>query len=350
MVDTISAFEFIQKISTANNGCFIDVRSPSEFQAGHLPQFKNLYLLNDDQRHHIGLCYKNSGRDSAIKLGLQLVPEESKVDEWKKNLPHSPRHLYISCLRGGLRSEISAKWLIKKGYRVTKIKGGYKSLRNELLKTLTSPPGLIVLTGFTGSGKTLLIQQMQGVDLEKLAHHRGSAFGNLGLQPPQSTFENYLSIALLNAKHFPILIEDEGHNIGEIVLPYQLRLKIKKSPIIQIDSPLEERVERILQDYVINKSELSPEVLESKYLLSLRHLYKKLGGLKFKEISNLIQDAFKSSNDLGKHRHWIRELLVHHYDKLYTHSVENSSRKVLFRGNFSACKHFLANYFNKKSS
>jgi tRNA 2-selenouridine synthase SelU len=57
-----------------------------------------------------------------------------------------------------------------------------------------------ILGGYTGSGKTEALhviakKQKPVIDLEKLASHKGSAFGGLGQppQPSQEMFENLLA-------------------------------------------------------------------------------------------------------------------------------------------------------------
>ena len=62
----------------------------------------------------------------------------------------------------------------------------------------------IILCGKTGSGKTLLLQQLESagfpvINLETLASHRGSAFGGLLLsaQPSQDEFELALEKSIL---------------------------------------------------------------------------------------------------------------------------------------------------------
>ena len=51
----------------------IDVRAPIEFQAGALPFATNLPLMADDERHQVGICYKEQGQKEAIALGHELV-------------------------------------------------------------------------------------------------------------------------------------------------------------------------------------------------------------------------------------------------------------------------------------
>src|SRR5664280_3353124 len=50
-----------------------DVRSPSEFAAGHIPGAFNIPLFNDKEREAVGIKYKKEGRNKAIIAGLELT-------------------------------------------------------------------------------------------------------------------------------------------------------------------------------------------------------------------------------------------------------------------------------------
>lgn len=79
-------------------------------------------------------------------------------------------------------------WLHAAGIDYPLVEGGYKALRQTAIQAtieLAQKP-IVLIGGCTGSGKTLLVQQQpNGVDLEGLARHRGSAFGRT-LQPQLS--------------------------------------------------------------------------------------------------------------------------------------------------------------------
>ncbi len=92
-------------------------------------------------------------------------------------------------------------WLHAAGIDYPLVEGGYKALRQTAIQAtieLAQKP-IVLIGGCTGSGKTLLVQQQpNGVDLEGLARHRGSAFGRT-LQPQlsQASFENLLAAEML---------------------------------------------------------------------------------------------------------------------------------------------------------
>ena len=81
------------------------------------------------------------------------------------------------------------------GIRSHVLDGGYKTYRQAALTAFKNPLPLITLTGCTGSGKSDVLRELerqgeQVLDLEALAHHKGSAFGGL-LQLPQPTTEQF---------------------------------------------------------------------------------------------------------------------------------------------------------------
>lgn len=227
----------------------IDVRSPSEFEKGHAVGAHSLPLFSDKERHDVGLLYKTKGQEDAIKIGLDFVgPKMSSFIE-KANEIAPNRELNIYCWRGGMRSG-SMAWLLKSaGFKVNLIQGGYKAWRNEVMSLLESQYPLLTLGGFTGVGKTEILDELQKkgeqvIDLEGLANHRGSAFSPSGKKQPSSEeFENQLAYQLL---HFdstkPIWIEDESKLIGHVYLNMNFHQSIKKAPLVMVNRPKEERI------------------------------------------------------------------------------------------------------------
>ena len=87
----------------------IDVRAPIEFASGALPFAANLPLMADEERHQVGLCYKEQGQQAAIKLGHQLVSGDLKAERiqaWQDFISANPNAV-LYCARGGLRSQLS---------------------------------------------------------------------------------------------------------------------------------------------------------------------------------------------------------------------------------------------------
>jgi len=116
---------------------------------------------------------------------------------------------------------------------------------------------LIVLCGKTGSGKTLLLQHLEEsgypvINLEKIASHRGSAFGGLLLpaQPSQKEFENKIKNVVLNYASSPyIFIEQKSSSIGKRKIPEWLLEKMKEGIHVQLNVDKKTRVNNILKEY-----------------------------------------------------------------------------------------------------
>ncbi|MBL7942283.1 MAG: tRNA 2-selenouridine(34) synthase MnmH, partial [Flavobacteriales bacterium] len=193
----------------------LDARSPAEFAHAHVHGAVNLPLLNDEERHEVGLTYKNEGKDAAAKKGFSLVGHKF-VDYIRQAESHSPqKRLAIYCWRGGLRSHVMAWVMSTAGFDVVILKGGYKTWRQRVLEILDTEFHMTVLSGKTGCGKTECLQRLREIgepviDLEGLAHHRGSTYGALGMpqQPSQEMFENELARHILMTGN-SFWVEDE---------------------------------------------------------------------------------------------------------------------------------------------
>ena len=323
----------------------LDVRAPCEFAQGAFPYTTNLALLTDEERHDIGLCYKQQGQDEAIKLGHKIVSgevKEQRINAWKDYCLAHP-NAYLYCFRGGMRSHLVQSWLKDVGIDIPLIEGGYKALRSFLLEELAQPVDLIRISGQTGVGKTdLLLTLSNAIDLEGLANHRGSAFGgNVSTQPSQIAFENLLAINLLKSnKEKPIIVEDEGRYIGRLNLPLAFFDTMKESPVVLLTSSHEERADRIYLDYVvgqrnsyIEKFPQNGEQLFEEFLTSaLKRIQKRLGGERYARLSALMnQGIIESSETL--HKQWISDILVYYYDPMYQYQIDNKMEKVQFTGN-----------------
>lgn len=337
----------------------VDVRAPVEFNEGCLPHSVNLPILDDDERRQVGTTYKQQGREAAMALGFAMVAgekKESRVRAWVSAL-ESPTSL-ITCWRGGLRSQISQSWAAAAGMPRLRLQGGYKQFRRYLLRetqAIVDRRSMIVVSGTTGSGKSHVLHEMQAdypiIDLERLARHRGSAFGRWAeRQPSQATFENALAYDLISAaKARPFLIEDESRMIGSIVTPEVIFLRLRSSPIVIIEEGLEKRVETVYQDYVVGDGLLSDDETKSekvavRYRTAFRAIEKKLGGLRYSECLADFEEAErvrKSGHGGEAHRVWIRKLLEWYYDPFYRKSLEKRQPSVLFRGSRQEVLNFL---------
>lgn len=254
MLTELDGNDFVQQ--KKNFSLVIDARSPKEFEESHIPNAQNYYALSDSEHHEIGHIYKQVSRNDAKVLGAHYIC----LNVAKYLLEISKKHpigskIGIYCAKGGLRSSSIAIILSHIGYQVFRLNGGYKSYRNYVLNYLENFPHekFIVLGGNTGCGKSELLEFLpNSIDLEALANHLGSTFGSIkGKQPSQKMFQNTLCEAL-NAlsPESVIFIEGESKRIGNITLPTLLHNRMKESFRIEITAPMEQRVERILKDYV----------------------------------------------------------------------------------------------------
>ena len=333
---------------------FLDVRSPSEFDAGALPHSINLPILLDDERKKVGACYKANGREAAIKLGHALVVGDlraARIAAWKACIEKNPSTRII-CARGGLRSKIAAQWLSDAGIHLERVEGGYKALRNQCLQVIDRVPQTlspIVLGGRTGSGKTEMIQERESaLDLEELAQHRGSAFGaHAHPQPSQATFENHLAHELAAfAPGQQVVIEDESRAIGSRSIPLRLYEVMGQAPVVVLEASRDERASRIFDEYVATAGKLlTPEGLRARYLASLQRIAKRLGGANYARIAKEISTAF----DCGvrdAHLVWISSLLASYYDPMYDHGLKRKRKRICFRGPRDAVRQWLTTRLN----
>jgi tRNA 2-selenouridine synthase len=241
-------------------GAIVDVRSPAEFVQGHIPGSHNLPLLEDADRVRVGTTYRLDGRGAAVRLALELVgPRLAGLAEALVALhaTGAGAPLRIHCWRGGLRSS-SVAWLAGTlELPAVLLEGGYKAYRHGVLACFERPWPLRLLGGRTGTGKTdlLLALARRGVavvDLEGLAHHRGSSFGGLGLPPQPSTeqYENRLAAALESLAAAPeIWLEAESAQVGRCRIPAGLWRRMQQAPVLEVRRPLPERLERLVALY-----------------------------------------------------------------------------------------------------
>lgn len=320
----------------------LDVRSPSEYAHAHLPGALSLPLFTDEERKVVGTAYKQESREQAIKHGLDFFGPKMRamIEEVEKALQQrgegSEIHsmpVFVYCWRGGMRSG-AVSWLLSLyGFRVFVLEGGYKAFRNWTLGSLALPFNLILLGGYTGSGKTKVLEALAErgepmIDLEAIACHKGSAFGKTGQpQPSPEMFENEIALQLHQQAgtgysldtplpaHPPIWAEDESQRIGTVNIPLPLWKQMRISPLVFLDIPFEERLDYIVTEY--------GQIPVDKLIEGTERISKRFGPM---ETRNTI--AFLQEGNLKE----AFRLLLHYYDKGYKKGLHN-------RENLSALLH-----------
>ena len=337
----------------SRNSILLDVRSPGEYNHAHIPGAISLPLFTDEERTIVGTTYKQQSRELAIKVGLDFFgPKMNKmVEEVEKicsnrlvkigceqlavdtstdascKLP-SDNSVFIYCWRGGMRSAGVAWLLDLYGFKVFTLAGGYKAYRHHVLQSFEQPYNFKILGGYTGSGKTEVLQHLgklgeRIIDLEAIACHKGSAFGafNMPKQPTQEMFENLLAEELgklsmeagsppshssLTTHRSTIWLEDESQRIGNLNLPGTIWESMRKSPILFLDIDFEERLNHIVEEYgACDKLTL---------IGCVERISKRLGGL---DAKNAI--AFLEEGNIPE----AFRILLRYYDKRYSKALHN---------------------------
>lgn len=310
MYQDINIEDFLKKSSVVP---VLDVRTPDEYVKGHIPGAINFPLFNNDERKIIGSIYKQKGRNPAFLKGLEFAGRKLKGFVSGAKEITKDNQLLIYCWRGGLRSSSLAWLLDTAGIKTSVLKGGYKTFRRYVLDYFHTSFKFLVIGGMTGSGKTELLRHIQGInmqviDLEALAHHKGSAFGSLG-QAEQTTneqFENNIFNQLLPFNPAEtIWIEDESQNIGCNLIPAPLFNQILQADLIYLDVPVQNRIRRLVKDY----SSFDMDVLKS----CIQKISKRLGGLR----TNNALEALKNENF-----HQVAKIMLQYYDKTYAYSMK----------------------------
>lgn len=342
----------------------LDVRAPVEFTRGAFPLAENVAIINDDEREQIGIRYKEMGQDAAVELGAELVTEalrKERIDQWQQFFKSHPDGV-LYCFRGGMRSKLTQQWLKERtGKDLLRVEGGYKALRRFLIDELDAAAeevNTLVLGGRTGVGKTLLLDRLPNtIDLEGLARHRGSAFGHYAIpQPTQIDFENALSIELLKHRangNPPLIIEDEGQNIGSVHLSLPLFERFKSGEFIILEASIEERIEITWQEYVVDAlsdfakvhgEEQAFDAWNAYVMRGFGRIKRRLGGVRHKALGDEIETAMKQHRehgDMQAHRGWIRQLLVDYYDPMYDYQIGKKRKKIVFSGDADAVVEYL---------
>lgn len=294
----------------------VDVRSPSEFEEDHLAGAINLPVLDDEERARVGTIYKRESAFEARKIGAALV-SRNIAHHLEVHFAEKPRDYrpVLYCWRGGQRSGSLATVLADVGWHVGLLEGGYRSYRRAVVEFFESASDrlrLVVLNGYTGAGKTLVLASLeeageQVLDLEGFARHKGSVFGG-DLEAPQPAQKRFESLLHDRLSRFdldrPVFIEAESAKIGRLNLPNPLWQRMKESPVIEVDSPLEARAAYLTEDY-------------REWLGDVDRIAGTLDRLKGFHPAETITRWKELARD-GEWYRFTEELLRDHYDRRYT--------------------------------
>lgn len=286
----------------------IDTRSESEFAGGHMPGAFNVPILTNEERREVGITYKQKGKEEAVQVGFDIVGQRfgSILRDAKKVIP--ARQVCVYCWRGGMRSNITSWILSLAGFKVYLLKGGYKGYRQFVLNELAKKYDYIVLGGPTGTGKTIVLNELkqkgeQVIDIEGMVNHRGSAYGALGMepQPRYEQFENDLAKELhaFNDKQ-PVWVENESRLVGKVKIPDAVFNQMLAANVVSVQIPVEFRVQNILKEYGGFPKE---ELIECT-----RKVEKRMGNERMRKAIEHIEN-----NEMQR---WV-EMMLRYYDDAY---------------------------------
>lgn len=317
----------VEFLANRSGRTVLDVRSPGEYAQGHIPGALSFPLFSDAERAEVGTMYKQVGKEEAMELGLRIVGPKMESFVKQAKILASNRQLAVHCWRGGQRSG-SMAWLFRQaGFEVITLEGGYKAYRHHVLESFEkSDLNIVVLGGRTGSGKTKILHALrdlgeQILDLEGIAHHKGSAFGFIG-EAPQPTVEQFgndlfAAIGTLDPDK-RVWVENESRSIGRVFIPDGFWFHMRAASLVNIRVPEEARIQNLLADYVLSdRTELE---------IAFQKIASKLGGLNLKTALEALEQAdFVTA----------ARIALSYYDKTYQHGLETSTASNIRRLEFN---------------
>jgi tRNA 2-selenouridine synthase len=325
----IQKVEIAQFLELSKSYIVLDVRSPGEYDKAHIPGAVSFPIFSNEERIEIGTAYKQKSKEVAVKIGLDYFGKNMmgmvekvetifrKKSQYKYEKPNEETVVLIHCWRGGMRSGAMAWLMDLYGFKVYLLIGGYKVYRHWVLEQFEIKHDLLLIGGYTGSGKTDILDVLKNnnhntIDLEGLASHKGSALGALGLppQPSQEMFENQLAMNLFEIsqreKVTKIFIEDESQRVGNLQIPLALWKTMRSSKVYFLDIAFEERLNYITPIYSVHP--------KKKLEDAICRIEKRLGGLETKMALQYLSE----NNFLECFR-----ILLFYYDKGYKKSLAN---------------------------
>ncbi len=295
---------------------FIDVRTPAEFEESTIPGAINIPLFSNEERAIVGKLYTQVGQEEAMEKGYEFVNE--KLPQLLESVRrHKEKKLIVFCWRGGMRSKSLTMLLESIGFDVKQLEGGHKAYRNYVIEELKNykPKGkFVVLYGMTGCGKTKMLKQFKNsLDLEGLAQHRSSLFGDIGLKPrSQKMFEILLVKRLEELKDYDYVItEGESRKIGRAIIPESIFKEMQEGIKVKVEAS------------ICNLIECYSNKEDEKIIEKIKMLSKSLGKKRTEEMLKLFEEK--------KFEEVARILLEEYYDPLYSHTINKQEYAMTIR-------------------
>jgi len=301
----------------------VDVRSEGEYAEGHILNAINIPVLNNTERIAVGTDYKKKGQHEAIRTGFRLVGP--RLADMVSTAERVGKEFIVHCWRGGMRSSNFCQFVGMAKIKTHQLTGGYKAYRQGALESFKTDFQMVRIGGCTGSGKSEVLRALrekgeQIIDLEALAHHKGSAFGGL-MQLPQPTTEQFQNdlyeeiLKLDTSKR--IWVEDESIAVGKIFLPQDFWKQMQASPVVELQVEKDARVKRLVKEY--------GPADQGEFLTAMKKITKKLGGQHFNAAhEKLLAGDMASTIDI----------LLTYYDKAYRNGLEHKKDRIILQANW----------------
>jgi len=324
--ESISINELVKEFRNPDKTLIIDARSENEYNESHLPDAINFPVLNNLERHNVGLLYKKYSQSSAIWLAKEYAnPKSESLKNFLNDNKAKEKEIIVYCWRGGGRSKYLSKMITDLGYKIKFIESGQKAYRkkvNDFFKTHNPELNFLELRGLTGSGKTELLNLLKNdlpvIDLELAARHYSSLFGNVPYDinnyprvKNQSAFENSLfeQFARYDLENPPLfIIESESKRVGDFSIPDSIYNKIESAPCVQINCSLESRTQRITKDYFGD---------DLRGLKAMEKIYTERERFFKEQLSNEVYARLLSYLKSAEVSNFTKEMMEKYYDKRY---------------------------------